>query len=107
MPTSLAGAWFFPFHATEVDLLGNAYQVVQTNPPNHAEGSVVVNGDEIDFFSGSGCGIPLPGGIGRYRWTLQDDGSVHFTALSHDPCGRVDILDNATWTREQSPRPSG
>jgi Polyketide cyclase / dehydrase and lipid transport len=41
----------------------------------------------------------LPEGVGRYRWELQDSGSVQFTALNPDPCGRVDILANATWTR--------
>jgi hypothetical protein len=107
VPTSLAGSWFFPLHATEVTLSGNDYRVVQTDPPNQAEGSVVVNGDEIEFFNGTGCGMPLPGGIGRYRWTLQDGGSVHFTALNQDPCGRIDILDNAMWTRDPSPAPSG
>ena len=99
MPSSLAGTWYHPLHATQVNLSSNEYRVVQTDPANHAEGEVVVNGDEIDFFNGSGCGLALPDGIGRYRWTLQGSGSVHFTALNHDRCGRVDILENATWTR--------
>ena len=99
VPSSLAGTWYFPLHATEVTLSGNDYRVVQTSPANHAAGNVVVNGDEIDFFNGSGCGIPLPDGVGRYRWKLEDNGSVQFTALNPDPCGRVDILANATWTR--------
>ena len=99
VPSALAGTWYFPLHSTEVELSGNDYRVIQTSPANHAAGNVVVNGDEIDFFNGSGCGIPLPEGIGRYRWELQDSGSMHFTALNTDPCGRVDILADATWTR--------
>lgn len=102
MPSSLAGTWYHPLHSTEVNLSGNEYRVTQTDPANHAEGNVVVDGDEIDFFNGNGCGVLLPGGIGRYRWKLQDSGSVHFTALNQDPCGRADILENATWTRAPS-----
>lgn len=48
-------------------------------------GSVVVNGSEIDVFNGDTCAIPLPGGVGRYRWTLLN-GVLHFTPLNQDPC---------------------
>lgn len=104
-PAALAGIWYFPLHSSQITLGGNDYQVVQTNPPNHASGKIVVNGDEIDFFHGDACGVPLPGGVGRYRWTLRGS-SLHFTRLNEDPCGRVDILAGATWTRTPVPSPS-
>ena len=99
MPATLAGVWYFPLRSSTITLSGTDYRVVQTAPPNTAHGNVVVAGDEIDFFNGSGCGVPLPNGVGRYRWTIQGTMSVHFTALNKDPCGRSEILRDATWTR--------
>ncbi len=61
-------------------------------------GSVVVNSDEIDFFDASQCGLRLPDGIGRYRWTLID-GVLHFAALNKDPCGRFAVLADANYRR--------
>jgi hypothetical protein len=62
-------------------------------------GMVVVNGSEIDFFNADPCDIPLPGGVGRYRWNLQA-GVLHFTSISDDPCGRVDDLNNQSYTKK-------
>lgn len=104
-PAALEGVWYFPLHSSTITLTGNDYQVAQTDPTNSAAGKIVVNGDEIDFFNGP-CG-QLPGHLGRYRWTLHGTSSVEFTPLNEDPCGRVDILVNATWTRTPSPAPSG
>jgi hypothetical protein len=56
-------------------------------------GNVVVNGSEIDFFNDSGCGIPLPDGLGRYTWTLTGN-VLHFTSLNQDPCERFAWLAN-------------
>ena len=63
-----------------------------------ANGNVVVNADEIDFFNGDQCGIPLPGGVGRYRWTLSG-ALLHFAALSDDPCGRTEDLADQNYQR--------
>lgn len=48
-------------------------------------GDVVVNGDEIDFFNVQACGLFLPEGVGRYRWTLHG-ATLHFAPLNSDPC---------------------
>ena len=71
VPATLAGDWYFPLRSSTITLSGTDYRVVQTAPSNTAHGNVVVAGDEIDFFNGSGCGVPLPNGVGRYRWTIQ------------------------------------
>lgn len=64
-------------------------------------GSVVVNGNEIDLFTGDACGIPLPGGVGRYRWTLQN-GVLHLTPLTVDPCSmRGLIVANRNYIRQK------
>ncbi len=63
-------------------------------------GTVVVNGNEIDFFNGNVCGIPLPGGVGRYRWTLHDR-VLHFTPLTDDPCSiRGQSIANQTYSEQ-------
>jgi hypothetical protein len=101
VPAELAGVWFFPLHDSRITLAGTRYTVDQSSPVNHASGNVVVNGSEIAFFNGDRCGLPLPRGLGRYRWT-QNGSELHFTAVNADPCGRVDILAGATWTRRSS-----
>ena len=64
-------------------------------------GSVVVNGNEIDLFNGDACAIPLPGGVGRYRWTFQN-GVLHLTPLNPDPCSiRGLIVANRTYIRQK------
>jgi hypothetical protein len=102
VPKELEGLWYDDPKATEVTLSGNTYTVKQ--PANHARGNVVVNGDEIDFFNGDGCAIPLPGGVGRYRWKLEGSSGVHYVPLNDDPCGRVELLDNISWSRTTSPQ---
>jgi hypothetical protein len=64
-------------------------------------GNAVVNGSEIDFFNDSGCGIPLPDGLGRYTWALHVD-VLHFTPLNHDPCERFAWLANRSFYRTTS-----
>jgi hypothetical protein len=63
-------------------------------------GSVVVNGSEIDLFNGDMCGIPLPGGVGRYRWTLEN-GVLQFSPLNEDPCSMRSLnVANQSYTRQ-------
>ena len=73
-------------------LSGNTYAFGQSN------GNVVVNGNEIAFFNGSGCATSLPVGVGRYSWTVSGT-EAHFEELSPDPCGRSDLLAGVTWTK--------
>jgi hypothetical protein len=92
VPPELSGVWRLGTSAGTMRLSGNTYAFGQSN------GNVVVNGNEIAFFNGSGCGMALPGGIGRYSWTLSGK-DVHFVSLAPDPCGRADLLADVTWTR--------
>lgn len=46
---------------------------------------LVVRGNEIDFYNGNYCGIRLPGGVGRYRWSISG-GLLRFEPLAVDPC---------------------
>ena len=61
-------------------------------------GDVLVNGREMDFFNGEQCGEPLPGGIGRYAWTLLN-GTLRFRALNSDSCPRQPFLANQIYDR--------
>ena len=61
-------------------------------------GDVGVNGTEIDFFNGSGCGLTLPEGIGRYTWTLAGS-ALRFAPLNQDACPRAPLLANQTYNR--------
>ena len=92
VPTELSGVWRLGTSVFTMRLSGNTYAFGQSN------GNVVVNGTEIDFFNGSGCGKPLPDGVGRYSWTVSG-AEVHFVALAPDPCGRSDLLADVTWTK--------
>ncbi len=70
-----------------------------TSKTGQGTGSIVVNGNEIDFFSSSHClDHPLPDGVGRYRWTLQGT-TLHFAPLNADPCGRIDYLKDQSFIK--------
>jgi hypothetical protein len=61
-------------------------------------GQLVVNRDEIDFYSSTGCDVPLPEGLGRYRWAIAG-GTLTFHPLKPDPCPRGDILQHGQFKR--------
>jgi hypothetical protein len=61
-------------------------------------GQIVVNRDEIDFYSSTGCDFPAPEGIGHYRWTIVG-GTLTFHPLKQDPCPRGGILQQAKFKR--------
>lgn len=89
-PAQLIGDWVqTPFASNpndDLDLIVNASTFSFQTSGDSNFGDVVVNGAEIDFFNGDGCGLMLPDGVGRYQWSLQG-GKLHFTPLSQDPCG--------------------
>jgi len=96
VPAQLDGAWregtdspaVLILSGTDFALSGNGLAGV---------GKVDVNGSEIDFYNGTGCGIPLPGGIGKYRWTMSA-GVLTFTPLNSDPCPRgPNLADPKGW----------
>ena len=103
VPSQLQGDWFF--HRgdgwVQLTLDGNQYKLQGYHNGRFgaaANGNVIVNADEIDFFDGDQCGIPLPGGVGRYRWTLPGE-LLHFAALNDDPCGRSEDLADENYQR--------
>ena len=102
VPARLLGDWFLP-PATVSAIMGSStcrllkltlspttYRLTHTDDPacgTSSSGDVTVNNTEIDFFNADVCGLKLPNGVGRYRWTLTG-GVLHFTPLNQDPCPR-------------------
>jgi hypothetical protein len=111
VPAQLLGDWFLP-PAIVIAVEGNSacrlllqltlttttYQL--THDPVcgvfSSSGDVVVNNTEMDFFSADVCGLKLPDGVGRYRWTLTG-GLLNFIPLNQDPCPR-----GASWLANRS-----
>ncbi|HWW09154.1 MAG TPA: hypothetical protein VNY76_02800 [Candidatus Acidoferrales bacterium] len=106
VPARLNGNWVSPAPTGNPDdaahlILQGAKFEIQTSG-GFSFGMVAVNGNEIDFFNGDVCRIPLPGGVGRYQWTLSGN-SLHLTPLNIDPCGgRTRPLANATYIKQAS-----
>lgn len=118
MPAQLLGGWYvlpadintavgyaacqLPATPTEcsVQIVFTATSVTWPNNPGFISccGNAVVTGSEMDFFNDSGCGIPLPDGLGRYTWTLTGN-VLHFTPLNADPCERSAWLANRNFYR--------
>jgi hypothetical protein len=103
VPDLLQGDWFFHRSDGWVQLSLNAEQYSLRGIQNPgfgapAAGNVVANGNEIDFFDGDQCGIPLPGGIGRYRWTVSGK-LLQLMPLNDDPCGRSEDLAGISYQR--------
>ena len=78
-PAELQGQWLPADGSGRIFIMANSWK------SGDAYSEFVVDGDEIDFYNGRLCGIGLPGGIGRYRWTIND-GLLRFTPLASDPC---------------------
>jgi hypothetical protein len=112
-PAQLLGKWLLRTSnpKPEIGLINGKVQLTLTAMTFHflaidnsafgmtgAPGDVVVNNTEIDFFSGDMCGLQLPNGVGRYKWTLTA-GLLHFTPLNQDPCSRADYLANQSYSR--------
>jgi hypothetical protein len=101
VPSQLLGTWI-----GKSDTVPPGREVMTLNEVTYrlesadgaSAGSVVVNGDEIDFFSADQCGLRLPKGVGRYHWTLVG-GILHFKPLDIDPCGRAAVLSDADYHR--------
>ena len=96
VPLELEGKWFQgatdDHRATTMVLSGYTYGLLEVG----ASGNVVVNGNEIFFFSGTGCGAYLPDGIGRYTWSLTAASELRIVRIE-DPCGRSSLND--VWSR--------
>ncbi len=65
-----------------------------SSPGGTGFGQIAVRGDEIEFLDSNYC----PGERGLYRWSVED-GTLSFTPLGQDPCGRVDFLVGTTYER--------
>jgi len=102
VPSQLIGDWVQMGSSTPsdtVDLILNATTFSFATSGESNFGDIVVNGTEIDFFNGDGCGLRLPDGIGRYNWTLGN-GTLHFKPLAQDPCDmRSSHLADQTYTK--------
>lgn len=102
VPAALTGNWILsksaPGSSPDLVFQGNRYELDTSGGITF--GNVTVNGNEMDFFNGSMCRIPLPGGVGRYRWSLRG-GLLQFTPLGQDPCGgRTRPLANQTYVKQ-------
>jgi hypothetical protein len=102
VPMTLTGNWTLrgATSSTSPDLVfqANTYELITSGGVSF--GNVAVNGNEIDFFNGSMCRISLPGGVGRYRWSLRS-GVLEFAPLNADPCGgRTRPLAGQTYVRQ-------
>jgi hypothetical protein len=125
VPAQLLGDWFLPTSVVDAipGLAGNVcplhpsanncfFQLTLTattyrmrSPDSSSVAGVVVNNDEIDFFNDDygGCS-KLPGGVGRYKWTVT--GAVLNLTLISDPCvtgpsveSRVAFMANQSFYR--------
>jgi Fibronectin type III domain len=122
VPAQLLGDWFWfvpaavtavggapcpspPTHTNcfyQLTLTATTYSGAITTAPGTqfaGSGDVIVNHTEIDFFNGGVCGLPLPDGVGRYKWTLTG-GVLHFTPLNQDPCDRPVFLVHHSFYRK-------
>ena len=99
-PSLLIGSWYQVASSTTVLTL-TATRYILRDTAEQGNGDIVVNGQEIDFFSGTLCSLALPQGVGRYRWTLQGV-HLHLAPLNTDPCGRIGLLTNQTFTKRLS-----
>jgi hypothetical protein len=98
VPAQLDGAWKQVADPTVVMILTGT-DFSSAGPAGSSAGKVAVNGSEIDFYNGTRCTIALPGGIGKYRWTISA-GLLIFSPLNSDPCPRAPYLANPNgWQR--------
>jgi hypothetical protein len=98
VPAQLDGAWKQVRDPTVVMILTGT-DFSSAGPAGSSAGKVAVNGSEIDFYNGTLCTIALPGGIGKYRWTISA-GLLIFSPLNSDPCPRAPYLaDPKGWQR--------
>ena len=99
-PAKLQGTWkLVSGNALEKGLLFVITDRHYRVPTRLAHGDLAVNGNQIAFFNAAICGLQLPDGIGRYRWTVEG-GTLHFELIGEEPCGgRSDILEHATYKR--------
>jgi hypothetical protein len=99
IPPELAGEWF-KGDVYRVKFEDNRVSLINLQSGGVGGSQVVVDGDELVLFNSVLCGLTLPDGIGRYRWTLDGD-ELHLEEIGRDPCtGRRSPLAGATLTRD-------
>jgi hypothetical protein len=96
MPPGLDGYWRYDVRSLQMWLTDKTYTLAQ--PDQILVGNVVVRGNEIDFFNAGPCNMPLPNGVGRYRWKITGN-KLLLTPITTDPCGRREYLENVTFVR--------
>lgn len=86
-PRALLGTWRTTLAGEPLSLAitESTYRIVRGG--NSGAGSVLVDGDRIEFFDSSLCS-----GTGVYRWTITD-GTLSFFPIETEPCtGRAEAL---------------
>ena len=99
-PAKLQGTWkLVSRDSLEKGLLFVISERHYRVPMHLAHGDLAVSGNEIAFFNAAICGLTLPEGVGRYRWTVKGN-TLRFEQIGKEPCGgRGDILDGAVYKR--------
>ena len=104
-PAQLQGTWKLvskenPDKGLHVVISERHYRVVT----RLAHGDLAVKGNEIAFFNAAICGLQLPDGVGRYRWTIEGK-RLHFELIGEEPCGgRAAISRTRLTSRLAEPR---
>jgi len=98
VPPELRGTWLLDSEENSglvrLYLRESTYTASQLG--SHA-GQVAVKGNVMEFTAL--CGATYVKGVGRYRWTLDED-SLHLDLIGKDECsGRSAILEDATYKR--------
>jgi hypothetical protein len=101
-PAELQGRWLLVSISKKA--FKNRFELVIRDrhygfPLGLVRGSIVAQGNEVDFYNEDLCDRACPEGIGRYRWNVRGD-MLHLDLIGEEPCAnRAGVLDDATYRR--------
>ena len=96
-PAEMRGVWTLESSSGEtlqLVLQGTSYQARVQGTPETGSGTISVDGDTIAFYGSDRCPDD-PGGT--YTWVIED-GTLTFTLVGQDACGRKGFLDGFSYT---------
>lgn len=95
-PAEMRGVWTleFPEETLQLVLQRTSYQARVQGTTETGSGRISVEGDTIEFYASDRCAED-PGGT--YTWVIED-GTLTFTLVGQDPCGRKGFLDGFSYT---------